>query len=454
MHKKYAGMDFRIISMLGVFCFTLFIRIAAQDVNNDYKIKTVVIDAGHGGKDPGAVGKQTSEKNVVLDIALKLGEYIEQYIPDVKVVYTRIKDEFIPLHQRAEIANKNKADLFISIHANGNRNTKAYGTETLLLGYDRANENFEVAKQENSVILLEEDYSTTYEGFDPASAESYIMFSLMQERFFERSVSFAALVQDQFRERARRKDRGVYRLGLLVLARTAMPGVLIETGFITNPEEEVYLMSEQGQDLIASAIFRAFRDYKNLVESKLSFAANSKTMNFELPEETDGTEQPAPEWQAGTVNINGADAVPVDTEPGASIAGGTNDDAVVAGNKDPDLTVYTNNSFAIKGNTDCDGTIAGNAVSHVEFKVQVTASSKSIPLDTSLFEGFDEVTEFHVGDLFKYAVGSSPTFEEIMTFSSQVRERFPDAFIIGVKEGEIIPLNQALRESQQTIHNN
>ncbi|MBN1157973.1 MAG: N-acetylmuramoyl-L-alanine amidase [Bacteroidales bacterium] len=406
MNKKYTGVDFRIISMLGIFCFAFLVQTAAQDTGNNYKIRTVVIDAGHGGKDPGSIGKQTSEKHVVLAIALKLGEYIEQNIPDVKVVYTRKKDEFVPLHKRAEIANSHKADLFISIHANGNSDHKAYGTETLLLGYHRAGENFEVAKQENSVILYEEDYTTTYEGFDPNSPESYIMFSLMQERYFERSVSFAALVQDQFRERAKRKDRGVYRQGLLVLARTAMPGVLIETGFITNPGEEDYLISEHGQDLIASAIFRAFRDYRNVVESKSYFATTSKTMDLILPDEPENVVLKDPDIQ----NSN-EDPGPVEAAP-------------------------------------------GNALTPIEFKIQVTVSSKSIPLNAPLFEGLKEVSEYQVDGLFKYAVGGSHTFEEIMAYSNKIRERFPDAFIIGIKDGAIIPLSQALSESQQNIRKN
>jgi N-acetylmuramoyl-L-alanine amidase len=177
---------------------------------------------------------------VVLGIALRLGQYIENQMPEVRVIYTRKKDEFIPLHQRAEIANSNKADLFISIHANGNTNNLVTGTESLVLGLHRAGENFEVAKKENSVILLEDDYSTKYEGFDPNSPESYIIFSLMQNLYFEQSINMAALVQDQFRDRAQRKDRGVKQQGLLVLARTSMPGILVETGFITNPDEEQY----------------------------------------------------------------------------------------------------------------------------------------------------------------------------------------------------------------------
>ena len=399
MNKKYTGGFFHVMMLMVVFCWIFLVKTASQESTGDYKLRTVVIDAGHGGKDPGSIGKKTNEKDVTLAIALKLGDYIEKLLPDVKVIYTRKTDVFVPLYERAEIANSNKADLFISIHANGNTNTSAYGTETLLLGYHRVGENFEVAKQENSVILMEDDYSTKYEGFDPNSPESYIMFSLMQERYLERSVSFAALIQDQFRDRARRKDRGVHRQGLLVLARTAMPGVLVETGFITNPQEEDYLMSSQGQDLIASAIFRAFRDYKNIVESKSSFTATSISSNLSVGKDT---------------------KLLADKEKGSQT---------------------TPEPVQIETDTVRE--------SPVEFKIQVAASTRSIPLDSPLFSGIDGIAEYHVGEYYKYAVGSSTTLEEIMNMSSKIKERFPDAFIIGVKDGQIIPLNQALKESQQ-----
>ena len=239
--------------------FNLSSLFSGNDENNI--IKTVVIDAGHGGKDSGALGKFSMEKDVVLAIALKVGEYIEKNIDNVRVIYTRKEDVFIPLHERAEIANKNNADLFISIHANGIPDPALFGTETLVLGLHRANENFEVAKRENSVILLEDDYTTRYEGFDPNSPESYIIFSLMQNIYLEQSISFAKDVQDQFRDRVKRVDRGVKQQGLLVLAQTSMPGVLVETGFITNRDEEKFLNSEEGQDYLASAIYRAFKVY-------------------------------------------------------------------------------------------------------------------------------------------------------------------------------------------------
>jgi N-acetylmuramoyl-L-alanine amidase len=231
-------------------------------------IQTIVIDAGHGGRDPGAVGKRAKEKDIALAIALKTGKYIEENIPDVNVIYTRKKDVFPTLMERAEIANKAEADLFISIHVNAHTIASAKGTLTLVLGQHRSDEHLDVAMRENSVIMLEEDWETTYKGFDPQSTESYIMFSMMQRTFFKQSIEFGDFVQDQFRERAARKDLGVREQGLYVLAQTAMPGVLIETGFISNPEEEKYLMSTYGQEIIASAIYRGFKEYKEEIDRR------------------------------------------------------------------------------------------------------------------------------------------------------------------------------------------
>jgi len=231
-------------------------------------IRTVVVDAGHGGRDPGAVGKLGKEKDIALAIALKLGAYIEENIPDVKVIYTRKTDVYPKLIERANIANEAEADLFISIHVNASPRPSTYGTMTLVLGQHRSEENLDVAMRENSVILLEEDYETVYENFDPTSAESYIMFSLMQKTYFKQSIEFGDYVQDQFRVRASRKDLGVREQGLLVLAQTSMPGVLVETGFISNPKEEKYLLSQYGQDIIASAIYRGFRAYKEEIDRK------------------------------------------------------------------------------------------------------------------------------------------------------------------------------------------
>ena len=328
------------------------------------KVHIVVIDAGHGGKDPGALGSFAKEKDVVLGVALKLGNYIKENFSDVKVIYTRETDEFIPLFERADIANKSNADLFISIHANSSEKKNAYGAETFVMGEHKNQSNFEVAKTENNVITLEDDYTTKYEGFDPNSVESYIIFSLMQKTYLNQSLNFAGKIQDEFREKARREDRGVLQAGFIVLWRTTMPSVLVETGFISHPAEEKYLSSESGQDYIASAIFRAFREYKAEIENSSNF----------------------------------------DAKPAENIT----DNIQVQEN----LTTY--------------------------YKVQVFSSKMTINSDDPGFTGFNSVEWFASGKWNKYAVGKFTSYSEAEKNLEKIRERYPDAFIIGVSNGNII----------------
>jgi N-acetylmuramoyl-L-alanine amidase len=233
-----------------------------------YHVNRVVIDAGHGGKDPGAVGAHSKEKDIALAIALKTGEYISKYLPDVEVIYTRKTDVFVELHKRASIANDNKANLFISIHCNAAKNTSASGTETYVMGLHKSEANLEVAKLENAAILNEENFADMYEGFDPRQDEDYITLTMFQDAFLDQSTMLADEIQRQFRERVKRKDRGVFQAGFIVLYRTTMPGVLIETGFISNPDDEKFLMSADGQAYLASAIFRSFKFYKEEMERK------------------------------------------------------------------------------------------------------------------------------------------------------------------------------------------
>ena len=220
----------------------LWLLVSPSNVSSVWaKDFVVVIDAGHGGHDPGAIGKISKEKNINLKVALKLGNLIKQNCNDVKVVYTRSKDVFIPLDRRAEIANNAKADLFISIHTNALANNRtAKGASTWTLGLAKSDANLEVAKRENSVILYEDDYKTRYAGFNPNSAESYIIFEFMQDKYMEQSVHLASLVQKQFRHHCKRVDRGVHQAGFLVLKASAMPSILVELGFISTPEEERY----------------------------------------------------------------------------------------------------------------------------------------------------------------------------------------------------------------------
>ncbi|MDH5597663.1 MAG: N-acetylmuramoyl-L-alanine amidase [Cyclobacteriaceae bacterium] len=232
-----------------------------------YEVKTIVIDAGHGGKDPGTIGATSKEKNIALNIALKVGGYLEKYLPDVKVIYTRKTDNFIELYDRPVIANKANADLFVSVHVDaiGGKST-VEGTTTYVMGLDKNKKNLDVAMRENSVMKYEENLEN-YNGFDPESDESYIIFDLYQSAFRENSLKLAEQIQTQFEKRVGRKSRGVKHGPFWVLWATTMPSVLVETGYITNPSEEQYLNTEKGQALIASGIFRAIRDYKNQVES-------------------------------------------------------------------------------------------------------------------------------------------------------------------------------------------
>ena len=258
----------RLRSIFGIVLAVLVNATLLMAQNGSY-VETVVIDAGHGGKDPGALGRNSKEKDIALTIALKTGHYIEKNIEGVEVIYTRKTDKFIELHERADIANKNNADLFISIHCNANVSSSPRGAETYVMGLHKSEENLEIAKKENSAILLEENYREQYDGFDPNSDEGYISLSLMQNAFLDQSIKMADAVQNQFRERVGMKDRSVRQAGFLVLYHTTMPGVLIETGFISNPRDEKFLLSDKGQAYIASGIYRAFKEYKREMEKNL-----------------------------------------------------------------------------------------------------------------------------------------------------------------------------------------
>lgn len=235
------------------------------EFKRDYKVRTVVIDAGHGGKDVGCNGKYSQEADVALSLALQVGKLIQQNLPDVKVVYTRKEDHFVELIDRAGIANKNDADLFISIHLNSGPST-AYGTETYTMGIQKSEGNLLVAKRENSVVLQEENYKENYNGFDPNSPQSHILFTLHQSAYIDNSLRFAGKVEDEFRTRVGRKSRGVKQAPFLVLWKSFMPSVLIECGFLTNPTEEKFLNDKTGQTYMASGIYRAFKEYKKELE--------------------------------------------------------------------------------------------------------------------------------------------------------------------------------------------
>lgn len=246
------------------------------------KIKTIVIDPGHGGKDSGTMGTKRFkiyEKHVALSVSLKLGKYISENFPDVEVIYTRNSDVFLELNERTEIANNANADLFISIHCDGFTNPKPSGASVFVMGMSKLKANMDVAMRENAAIYLEDNYQQKYDGFDPKSPESYIVFSLMQNTYLNQSLSFAEEVENQFSTRANRKSRGVKQAPFYVISRTNMPSILVECGFLTNPKEEEFLHSDIGQDYIASAIFRAFRSYKESIEIEDTKASQKEVKN-------------------------------------------------------------------------------------------------------------------------------------------------------------------------------
>lgn len=258
--------------LLLFFGITLIISfsILPSFAQTDNRIHKVVIDAGHGGKDPGALGASSMEKDIVLAIALKAGEAIEHHFDDVEVIYTRTEDVFVELHKRAQIANESGADVFISIHCNANKSSRPYGSETYVMGLHKSEENLDVAKTENAAIFYEEDYKIQYQGFNPNSDEDYITLSMFQTASIEQSIDLSSKVQEQFESHVGRKNRGVKQAGFWVLYKTTMPGILIELGFLSNPQEEKFLLSTQGQQKLAEGIFQAFSQFKKEYEESSS----------------------------------------------------------------------------------------------------------------------------------------------------------------------------------------
>ena len=363
------------------------------------KTFTLVIDPGHGGHDSGAVGAMSKEKNINLNVALAFGRLVEANCPDVNVIYTRKTDVFIPLGERANIANRNKADLFISVHTNAlPKGRVARGFEVYTLGMHRAADNLAVAKRENSVISLEKDYRQRYQGFDPNSSESYIMFEFIQDRNMSKSVDLAKSIQKEACASAGRNDKGVHQAGFLVLRATSMPSCLIELGFITTPDEERFLNSQDGISRLARGIYNAFAKYKNkhYTSSVVPYVKEES-----LPE-------PDREMMAAqTVESKTAEnAIPATEEMPA------------------------------KENT------AGIPV----FKVQILISNKPLSTNNSLFKGITGVESYVEDNYVKYTYGASTDLNKILRVRQHLLEKFPQAFVIAFKDGEKMDVGQAVRE--------
>jgi N-acetylmuramoyl-L-alanine amidase len=362
--------------LLRIFFFAVLFLFSPVVQAKDKKI-TVVIDAGHGGKDSGAKGSTVDEKVINLAVALKLGNLIADKNDDVKVIYTRKTDKFIELDERANIANRNKADLFISIHANAVRKgSHVSGTETFTLGLARTEENLEVAKRENSVIILEDNYLQKYENFDPNSTESYIIFEFMQNKHLEQSISFASEIQKAFAS-TKRVDRGVKQAGLLVLRKTSMPSVLVELGFMTNKDEEKYMRSAAGQNALATALYNAFVKYKK-------------------------------EYDKRTAGQNKAVVTPAVSSK-QEVNEGT-------GKKETKSTDAKNDPMV--------------------YRIQILISPKKLSTTDKCFKGYKNISYYQDGKMYKYTYFESANKEAADKKLKQVKKDFNGAFVVAFKNGK------------------
>ena len=377
----------RFVLLLGTGLLSISLTAEAQNF-------TLVIDPGHGGHDPGAVGKSAKEKNINLNVALKLGKLIKDNCPDVKVIYTRSTDVFIPLNQRAQIANNAKADLFISIHTNSVAGSnKVTGASTWTLGLATSDANLEVAKRENAVILYEDDYKTSYAGFDPNSAESYIIFEFMQDNYMSQSVHLASLMQQEFRTTGKRRDYGIHQAGFLVLKATAMPSILVELGFISTPSEEQYMSSEAGAQTLAKSIYQAFLTYKNEQQAKLQ----GGNTNGAPTKETSKSTQKAPAQTSSKPAATTAKAQQTDTEKPI-------------------------------------------------FKVQFLTSGKKLDAKDRRLSGLPNVDFYVENNTYKYTCGASADYNAVRKTFTEVRKRYKDAFIIAFKNDKKMNVNEAINE--------
>ena len=377
---------------------------------------TLVIDPGHGGHDAGALGAISKEKNINLAVALRFGKYVEQNLPEVRVIYTRKTDVFIPLNERANIANRANADLFISVHTNALPAGKvARGFETYTLGMHRAKDNLDVAMRENSVISMEKDYQQRYQGFDPRSSESYIIFEFIQGKNMERSVELARMIQRGVCDGANRPDKGVHQAGFLVLRETSMPGCLIELGFITTPDEERLLNDDSRVDDIARGIYEAFAKYKNKYDKSVSVPYRAKDSE----------------------DVNIPKIVP-DQEPAPKTR-------VVTRGKQPKREEATPEQPKRGEKKVKKAEVADAPV----FKLQIFVGSRNLRKGDAHFKGETDYDSFQEGNLVKYTLGASTNYNEIYRLRKEKLEKFPEAFIIAFKNGQKYDVNQAIREFKQ-----
>lgn len=443
-------------------CFLLFASVGLA-ANKKF---TLVIDPGHGGRDHGAAGVYSKEKDLVLKFALAFGQLVERNCPDVKVIYTRKTDVFIPLARRAEIANKNRADLFISVHINalsGGRRVRGLQTYTLGRGQNTGQkgilENLEVAKRENSVIFLEKDYKQKYQGFDPSSPESNIMFEFIQDKNMQQSVELARYMQHHIRAATGLNDMGAHQNNLAVLRLSSMPGCLLELGFISTPEEENFMNAAGAADMYARGIFNAFVQYKNKYHQglvvpykapaapkpqvpeivpqdykeqskKAESSKNVKTREASLA--SNGSQPKVPE----TSTINQQTLQMVANQPGVQAAAATPQPAEAAPNARNEAGTPVQTPTPPTSNAD-----QGVPV----FKIQILTTHRKLALTDAALKGLKGCEWYEAGGDLKYTYGSSADYNEIRRLRKEIIDRFPDAFIIAFKNGQRMDVNEAIR---------
>lgn len=425
-------------------CLTFFNAVSfGQTQEKKFKL---VIDAGHGGEDPGCKGRKSMEKNVTLNVALKLGKLISDNFDDVQVIYTRKTDVFVEVYKRAVIANNNHADLFISLHCNAAENRSAHGVETWVMGLDKSGANMEVAKRENAAILKEKNFENNYEGFNPNSPEANVIFSLHTSAYMNHSIMLADKVQRNLVRNTHLVDRTVRPGGFWVLYKVAMPSILVELGFLTNATEEEYMIKPTSQEIMAVSIYNAFVEYRNALDG-----GSRKTLP--LPKVTE------------TKDVASADSRTVDTEvaPEPAQKKAVVDDAVAsepttAKAEDTPKTFVNIEKISTKEketvspepqkiNTTETAKSENEAAKpqvRIRFRVQIAATPENIAITDSRFSMVKDVRKFHEGKFWKYTCGNTTTLEEAQTLLKSVKTYFPDAFVIAFDGETKIPVSEAV----------
>ncbi|MBR3528273.1 MAG: N-acetylmuramoyl-L-alanine amidase [Bacteroidales bacterium] len=411
------------------------------------KVKTLVIDPGHGGDKPGALGKHSKEKELTLAIAKKFGKLVQDNYPDVKVIFTRTTDVDVTLSERANIANRAKADLFVSIHCNSHPTTTPTGMETYVMGLSRSRANMEVAKKENADILLEDGYKNNkdYQGFDPNSPESYVMFAMYQNAYIDKSLNFAQYAQEQYKSAIKTVNRGVKQAEFFVIYKTAMPAVLTEVGFISNPAEEAFMMSEEGQATIAVCLLNAFANYKAHEEATAKpvkmqvdlpgYGKNKDTKKAVTDSSANATQKQDDALATAILESKGEEAPKAHVEAPASSRKENLSGTVQINQEEAELQVTVQKDQTI--------------VEGVTFRVQFLTSEKEIPTGAKDFKGVSGYQVYQQDGLYRYTMGNETTIAKAKNIQSELRKKgFQDAFVIAFYNGKRISLQEA-RELQE-----